>query len=148
MRLMAGVVLCAGLATAAQAQAQALPPSPGYDGGGRRDPFVSVIAPKPAAAAAAPAPAAPRPIPGLPGLAVKDARVTGIMRSGATAIAILQAPNGTTFLVHAQDRLRNGLVKEIDADSVMFVENITDDRGHVVPRDVRKPLRAVSGDIR
>lgn len=140
-RLMGLLVACV---VAAAAPAHAAPQASGYDALGRRDPFVSLVTPKPAPVAAS-ASAAPRPIAGLPGLAIKDAVVKGILRIGATAIAILEAPDGKTFIAHAQDRLRNGLVREITADSVVFVENVADDRGHVIPREVRKPLHAAAG---
>ena len=115
-----------------------------YDDGGRRDPFVSLIVPKTPVASGA---ARPRPtLAGLAGVAIADVQVKGLIKSGATLIALLQAADGRTYMAKRSDRLSDGVVSRIDSDGVVFTERIADAAGVVRPRDVRKPLRtAVSG---
>lgn len=115
----------------------------GYDAGGRRDPFVSLIVPKTAPAAPRPASATSRPGAGLAGIAVSDVQLKGVIRSGATFVAILEGPDGRTFMAKRLDRLVNGVVKGIEQDAVVFTERVEDASGAVRQRDVRKALRAV-----
>jgi Tfp pilus assembly protein PilP len=115
----------------------------GYDAGGRRDPFVSLVAPKPAAVAPRPT-AAPRPGAGLAGIAVSDVQLKGVIRSGANFVAILEAADGRTFLAKRSDRLMNGVIKGIESGAVVFSERVEDAAGAVRVRDVRKALRAAA----
>lgn len=110
----------------------------GYDDGGRRDPFVTLLSPKKANGVTP----AGRPAMGLGGLAVEDALVTGIVKAGPTYVAILRAPDGKSFMARSQDHLQNGVVKVIDAEGVVFVQQTSDAMGVVRPREVRKGLRA------
>lgn len=109
-----------------------------YDDGGRRDPFVTLVAPKRPATNQQ----SGRPIVGLAALAVEDALVTGIVKAGSAFIAILRAPDGKSFMAKNQDHLQNGVVKTIDADGVLFVQQAADAMGVVRPREVRKALHA------
>ena len=111
----------------------------GYDDGGRRDPFVVLVATKKANGQSVPG---SRPVTGLGGLAVEDALVTGIVKAGAAYVAILRAPDGKSFMARSQDHLQNGVVKTIDSEGVVFVQQTSDAMGVVRPREVRKGLRA------
>lgn len=117
----------------------------GYDAGGRRDPFVSLLAPKATAPTRTDA-AAPvsRPGAGLLGVAISDVQVKGVIRSGATFVAILAGPDGHTFMAKQQDKLMNGSIKGIERDAVVFTERVTDAAGAMRSRDVRKVLRSTS----
>ena len=121
---------------------------PGYDAGGRRDPFVSLIAPKKEVAAPSAAPVRRAGGTGLAAITVTDVVVKGVVRSGTTEIAILEAPDGKTYIARRQDRLQDGAVKSIEADAVVFIEQVADARGGLRPRDVRKPIHAVIGGER
>ncbi len=116
--------------------------SGGYDAGGRRDPFRSLIVPK-VGPAAPRVGAATRPGAGLAGIAVSDVQLRGVIRSGANFVAILEGPDGRTFMAKRLDRLVNGVVKGIEQDAVVFTERVEDASGAVRQRDVRKALRAV-----
>ena len=116
-----------------------------YDDGGRRDPFISLIVPKPSPTAS-PAASMARPAAGLGGVSVSDIAVKGMIRSGNTLIALLQGPDGRTYMAKKSDRLQDAVVTRIDNDGVVFTERVADAAGVVHARDVRKPLRAaVSG---
>lgn len=113
-----------------------------YDVAGRRDPFVSLVAPS--ATTRASAVAQVRRGPGLAGVAIADVVVKGVIRSGATMIALLAVPDGRTFMAHRQDRLADGVVSRIDADGVVFSERTADAAGVARACDVRKPLRTMA----
>ncbi len=137
--LLGGVpVASAAQETVAIGSRVGVPPS-GYQGAGRRDPFASLIAaPTPSSA-----PAAPRAA-GLAGIAVADVAVKGIITSGNTWIALLEAPDGKTYLARPQDRLHDGVVRRIDADAVVFLTQAGSGAG--AAREVRKGLRPTAGD--
>ena len=122
-------------------------PTPsGYDDGGRRDPFVTLIMPK-------------RPLPGtqpglmqpslgLASLSIEDVSVTGIVRAGTKMTVILQGPNKQSYMARLQDRLLDGTVKSIDTEGVVFVAEQADATGSVKGHEVRKTLRSAAEVIR
>lgn len=110
-------------------------PESGYKGQGRRDPFAPLVTSAPPAAAVAADTA--RRASGLAGLAVADAVLKGIITSGQTRIALLEAPDGKTYLARPQDRLHDAVVGRIDEDAVVLLTG-TSARGG---REVRKALR-------
>jgi hypothetical protein len=73
---------------------------------------------------------------GLSAVAVAEATVRGIARSGTRMLAIVEGPGGRAFVVRPADRLLDGTVAEIDAAGVVF---LTDDPPTAVR--VRKLLR-------
>ena len=138
-----GVTVVATASASAQeivvgARVGSQPPS-GYDDGTRRDPFVSLLLSKRAAAAPG------RPTAGLAGLSVSDAMVTGLVKSGSKVLAILQGPDGKSFMAHSQDRLLDGVVKSIDTEGVVFVAQVADAAGVSRPREIRKPIHVMAG---
>jgi type IV pilus assembly protein PilO len=112
-----------------------LPPSSTYAEGGRRDPFVTLLAPKPSTTPPH------RPIVGLASVVLAEIAVKGIVHSGATTLAVLEGPGGRSFVARSQDRLQDATVRDIDADGVVFAERVVDAAGAVRAREVRKSLR-------
>ena len=117
-------------------------PASGYDSAGRRDPFVTLIAPK-RAVTGAPVGAGARPRTGLSSLALADVAVTGLTKTGKGMLAILQGPDKQSFVLHVKDQLFDATVKSIDSQGVVFVQTL-DGR----PQEVRKTLRAAAEVIR
>jgi Tfp pilus assembly protein PilP len=115
----------------------------GYDSGGRRDPFASLIVERPAAA---PAPA--RRAAGLAGLSMADVTIKGIITNGQTWIAIVAGPDGVSYMARPNDRLHDAVVRRIDREAVIFAAQVTDVTGATLTREVRKELRPKSGDVR
>lgn len=113
----------------------------GYDGGARRDPFVSLIYTR---RSTSPSPLAPRST-GLPSISITDARITGILRSGPNFIAIIEGPDKLSYSARPKDRLLDAVVKSIDARGVVFVE-LSEMTGP--GREIRKPLRRAAEDNR
>ena len=114
-------------------------PASGYDDGGRRDPFLTLITAKRAATSPT------RTGVGLAGLSVTDVVVTGIVRGGKVGVAILQGPDGKSFTAKAQDRLEDAVIKAIEADTVVFIAQVADAAGVAHPKEVRKSIRVVTG---
>jgi len=79
---------------------------------------------------------------------VADVAVKGIIHNGTTSIAVLEGPGGRSFIARSKDHLQDAVVKSVDADGVIFVEQVVDAIGTVRSRDVRKPLRAGAEGVR
>jgi Tfp pilus assembly protein PilP len=113
-------------------------PATDYEGQSRRDPFAPLVSPPtPQVATGA---AAPRRAPGLAGMTAADVVLKGIISSGATRMALLEGPDGKTYLARAADRLHDAVVRRIDADAVVLLTNATPRGGG---RELRKPLRPI-----
>jgi hypothetical protein len=153
---MISILLCAALGLAAgepqqqsgagPAPAQASPgrqarpqtPTWTYDPQGRRDPFVSLRrnAPTPTGTQNRP--------PGLPGVAIGELVITGIVRSGNDFVALVRSVDGRSFQLRRGARLFDGVVKQIAIDAVIFTQEVNDPLSLVKQREVRKTMR--SGD--
>jgi len=99
----------------------AVPKEYRYNARGRRDPFVNPV-PKPAArAAAAPPIPAVRP-PGLKGVLVAEASISGVVTSKEPSmnVVVIGAPGNKTYFAHVGDALFDAVVKEIKLDTVTF----------------------------
>jgi hypothetical protein len=114
----------------------------GYDEGGRRDPFSTLVAPRRTAAAAVPG---ARPRSGLASLALADITVRGLLKSGKTMLAILEGPNKQSFVARLNDKLLDATVQTIDTDGVVFAEQIDPS---MTPNQVRKTLRPAGEELR
>ena len=124
-------------ATAKPAQPPPPPEPPGYtyDPEGRRDPFVSLLM-----RGSDPGSAATRP-PGPPGLLINEVIVKGIVRDRSGFIAMIQGPDTKTFIVRTGEKLMDGTVKAITADTVIFSQEVSDPLSLVKQREVRKAVR-------
>jgi Tfp pilus assembly protein PilP len=121
------------------------PVTSGYDAGGRRDPFVSLVVPKRPTAST---PAIERLSGTLRGLSLADAKLTGIIKSGDRYLATVEAPDRRSYSIRADDRLLDAVVKRIDADGVVFMELESSGFSGGGPREVRKTLRPAAEVIR
>ena len=121
----------------APAPAPAPPPPPAYtyEPEGRRDPFVSLLA-----RGSDPSSAASRPA-GLPGLLINEVIVKGIVRDRSGFIAMIQGPDTKTFIVRGGDKLMDGTVKSITADTVVFSQDVNDPLSLVKQREIRKTMK-------
>lgn len=106
-----------------------------YDPGGRRDPFISLIS------RGRDLPSASERPDGLRGLRVNEVALRGVVVSGGSYLGVLEAPDNKTYIVRADDRLYDGSVKEILADTIVFLQEIDDPLSSVTERELRKRLR-------
>jgi hypothetical protein len=116
-----------------------------YESLGRRDPFMSLIAPRRASSSGIPV---PRSSHGLGSFVLADVTVTGLTRKGADRMAILQGPDKTSYVAKVNDKIADAVIKSIDALGVVFVD-IPEAGSGLRPQEIRKLLRpAASGDNR
>jgi Tfp pilus assembly protein PilP len=106
-----------------------------YNPEGRRDPFVSLVSRGTDQKGQSPKP------PGLPGVSVSDIALRGIVANSRAYIAMVQGPDGKTYIVRNGDRLYDATVKAVLADAVVFVQQVNDPLSLVKQREIRKPLR-------
>jgi len=130
-----------GQAPAAQPPAEQ--PAPGaaggytYDPAGRRDPFVSLIG----RGGDVPVPGAVRPQ-GLPGVLISEMTLKGVLRTPkGDFVALLQSPDGKSFVGHTGDKVLDGAIKTITAAEVVFTQDVNDPLSLVKQREVRKGIR-------
>lgn len=114
-----------------------------YDDGGRRDPFGTLVAPKRVSATSQNAGVGRRST--LGDLALADVEVRGIVRSGATMLAILEGPNKQSYVTRPKDHLVDATIVSIDANGVVFSEQVEGSRAIT---QVRKSLRPAGEGIR
>ena len=155
MRIRLALALVVGLATPAAAQsvtttpaAATVPPAPaagkidetaGYDyhPDGRRDPFVSLLR---RAAETQRMQAGARPA-GLAGLTSGEVNLKGILRGRDGYVGILLGADARSYIVRAGDRLLDGTVRTIAADSLVILQQLNDPLAPQKQREVRKSLR-------
>jgi Tfp pilus assembly protein PilP len=116
-----------------------------YDSGGRRDPFVSLIGNGPKKDPAGAAVRRVTPGAGLASLMVTEVSLKGILQGSAAAVAILEGPDGRTFIAKRQDRLLNGSIKSIEKDAVVFAEIVDEGQNGPRTREVRRLLHPPVG---
>jgi Tfp pilus assembly protein PilP len=158
-RILAALVACIALATALAAaqpparerqpaapatQAGAPASQPGipqgynYNAAGRRDPFVPLMR-----RGTDPRGTVVNRPEGLPGVAVGEVAIKGIVQSRGAFIAMLQAPDSKTYVVRDGDRLFDATVKAVTADAVVFVQQVNDPLTLIKEREIRRPLRPI-----
>jgi hypothetical protein len=143
--LSAAAVFCAAAASRAQTPAAVTQPAPANAAlpqaqtpappEGRRDPFVSLLA-----RGSDPTSAVSRPA-GVAGLLINEVIVKGIVRDRSAFIAMIQGADTKTFIVRTGDKLMDGTVKSITADTVVFSQDVNDPLSLVKEREVRKAVR-------
>lgn len=115
------------------------PPNYAYSPDGRRDPFVSLIN-RGVDVGQPGAQAAKRPE-GLAGMATAELTVQGILLSRGTWIAMVAGPDKKVYTVRAGDRLLDGVIRAVTADSVVILQEVKDPLSLEKQREVRKYLR-------
>ena len=127
------------------APAQAAPPAAAptfvYNPEGRRDPFVSLL--KRATEARARQGKQPA-TGGVSGFLVSELTLKGIMQSRGDNVALVTGPDAKTYLVRVNDRLLDGTVRAITADSLVCLQDVNDPLSLTKQREVRMSLRAVT----
>jgi type IV pilus assembly protein PilP len=130
-----------------QAQVVAAPQAPAaapafvYNPEGRRDPFVGLL--KRAAESRARQGKQPA-SGGLSGFLVSELTLKGIMQSRGTNVALVAGPDAKTYLIRVNDRLLDGVVRAITADTLICLQDVNDPLSLTKQREVRMTLRAVT----
>jgi len=115
-----------------------------YESLGRRDPFVTLIAPRRASPNAI---AVPRSSTGLGSFLLADVTITGLVRFGNQMTAIIQGADKMSYVAKTGSKLADAVIKSIDKQGVVFVDIPHPGTG-ARAQETRKLLRQVSGDNR
>jgi len=107
-----------------------------YNPEGRRDPFVTLLR----RGTGVDAVAGPR-ASGLKGLGAGEVTLKGTMASQGAYVAILQGADARTYVVHQGEKLMDGTVRSITADSLVILQQVNDPLSKETQREVRKVLR-------
>jgi Tfp pilus assembly protein PilP len=112
------------------------PPTPPanfeYSAEGRRDPFVSLEN-----RGATTGPRAE----GVPGLQTNELTVRGIVQTRGQWVAMVSGPDNKIFSVRAGDKLADGVIQSVSANSVVILQEVNDPLSLEKLREVRKFLR-------
>ena len=108
-----------------------------YNPEGRRDPFVNLLR---RGTGVDVGNTGPRPA-GLKGLGAGEVTLKGTMASQGAYVAILQGSDARTYVVHQGEKLLDGTVRSITADSLVILQQVNDPLSKETQREVRKVLR-------
>ena len=108
-----------------------------YDSQGRRDPFISLLR---RGTDADRAKLALRQT-GLPGLEAGELVLKGTMESRTGYVALVEGTDRKTYIVKAGDKLLDGTVRTITADTMVILQQVNDPLSLEKQREVRKILR-------
>jgi Tfp pilus assembly protein PilP len=124
-------------ATAPAAEPPATPPENyTYQPDGRRDPFLNLLG------QGAEAPVIGRRGEGASGLAVAEITVRGVLKSQGALIAMIQAPDKKTYIVHEGDKFIDGTVRSVTPNGLIIVQEVNDPLSLVKQREIQKLLRS------
>ena len=108
-----------------------------YNPEGRRDPFVNLLR---RGTGLDQGNSGQRPA-GLKGLGAGEVTLKGTMASKGAYVAILQGSDARTYVVHQGEKLFDGTVRSITADSLVILQQVNDPLSKETQREVRKVLR-------
>lgn len=111
-------------------------PAYSYNPDGRRDPFVSLLR-RGVDAGRSPGKAAD----GVAGMLVNDLVLRGVLQIRGQFVALVQGPDNKTFHVRANDRVADGVIRAITADTIVLFQDVNDPLSPTRQREVRKSLR-------
>ena len=106
-----------------------------YNPEGRRDPFVSLLRRGVESAAHTPRSA------GLAGLGTAEVSLRGVVLSQGSYVGIVQGVDSKTYIVRTGDKLSDGAIRSITADSMVILQQVNDPLSLEKVHEVRKALR-------
>ena len=107
-----------------------------YETGGRRDPFVSLLA---NVAPGAGGDDGVR-LPGMPGFLIQEMTLKGIVADRSGFIAMLEATDGKSYFARVGQQLYDGTITAMDAATVSFHQDVRDPLARERIREVVKSL--------
>lgn len=116
------------------------PPNYEYAAEGRRDPFVSLVNKGDDGKADKNAATAKR-ADGVPGMLTNELTVKGILQTRGVWVAMVSGPDKKIYTVRAGDKLADGVVRSVNATSVVILQEVKDPLSLEKQREVRKFLR-------
>jgi type IV pilus assembly protein PilP len=145
---MLALVLVAAAASGQDKPAQtSVPPPPGgaadqapaynYNPEGRRDPFISLLR-----RVGDPNRPPGKAVGDVSGFLLSEIVLKGIMQSRDTHVALVLGPDTKTYMVRVTDRLLDGVVRAITADTLVVLQDVNDPLSLTKQREVRRTLRS------
>jgi Tfp pilus assembly protein PilP len=116
------------------------PPDFEYTPEGRRDPFVSLVARGDDGKNSGGETTKQR-AEGVPGLLVGELFVRGILQTRGSWIAMVSGADKKVYTVRSGDKLADGVIRQITANSVVILQEVNDPLSVEKQREVRKFLR-------
>jgi Tfp pilus assembly protein PilP len=127
-----------GAPAAPQSPAPPLPPENfKYDPDGRRDPFLSLVD------TGTQNDKTVKKGEGVGAFTLAEVSVRGIIQSKGRLLAMAETPDGKTYLIHAGEKLADGVVKSVTSEGLVFIQDINDPLSVQKQREVRKLLRSL-----
>jgi Tfp pilus assembly protein PilP len=121
------------------ASAPANVPEPyAYDAAGRRDPFINLLN-----TGIDPHAQSGRRPDGPAGVAAAELSVNGVLQSRGKLVAMITGIDKRSYVVHAGDKLYDGVVKTVTTEGLVIVQDVNDPLSPVKKREVRKLLRSL-----
>jgi type IV pilus assembly protein PilP len=108
-----------------------------YDPSGRRDPFLNLLG------TGSEPRINSRRGEGPAGLSINEISVRGVMLSSGSFIAMVQGPDGKTYMIKQGEKLMDGLVRAVNAEGIIVVQDVSDPLSLVKQREVSKKLRSL-----
>jgi Tfp pilus assembly protein PilP len=108
-----------------------------YDAGGRRDPFLNLVAAVDGRGGARKGEG------GAAGMNISEISVRGVMQSRGKLVAMIMGPDNKTYIVHQGDKLLDGAIRLITPQGLVIDQEVNDPLSVVRQREVRKLLRGL-----
>jgi Tfp pilus assembly protein PilP len=106
----------------------------------RRDPFISLVNRGVDTARTADGQPVKR-AEGVPGLMTNEITVRGIVFTRGAYVAMVSGVDGKVYSVRAGDKLHDGVIREVNAQAVVILQEVNDPLSLDKQREVRKLLR-------
>ena len=143
----------AGAPAAAQPPAKKVdlpvpPPNFDYSAQGRRDPFISLVDRGKDQSAQNSGAATAKRAEGVPGMMTGELTVRGIMQTRGAWVAMVSGPDNKVYTVRAGDKLADGVIRQVNATSVVILQEVNDPLSLEKQREVRKFLRGGGNEVK
>lgn len=127
-------------ASAPKAELPVPPPNYEYAAEGRRDPFISLVNKGDDGKTGANGAPAKR-LDGVPGMLTQELTIKGTVQTRGAWVAMVSGPDGKIYTVRAGDKLADGVIRSVNATSVVVLQEVHDPLSLEKQREVRKFLR-------
>ena len=124
------------------------PPNFEYAPQGRRDPFISLVDRGKDQSAQNSGAATAKRAEGVPGMLTAELTVRGIMQTRGAWVAMVSGPDNKVYTVRAGDKLADGVIRQVNATSVVILQEVNDPLSLEKQREVRKFIRGGGNEVK